>query len=132
MSYSPKYINIDEVPLQVPDEYSNENKQNAIEVAESCIEVDVNDGEELEAEHLEYSVVIAAIKQKATCELIKGAAHPNDVRLGDVQENTGKEELASTFCERYDYMVEKINARGIITSSADDSPYSYTTSGGSC
>ena len=128
MSYSPKYLNLDEIPVQVPDEYDDRHKVDAIETAESSIEIDINDGEELSAKDLSYSVVVSAIKQKATCELIKGAAHPNDVRLGDIQENTGKEDLAATFCERYEEMVAKINESGIVESGQTRTPYTYTTS----
>lgn len=127
MSYSPKYINLNDVPVQVPDEYDDRHKVNAIETAETSLEIDVNDGETIESDDF-VSVMRSAVKQKATCELIKGAAHPNDVRLGDIQENSGKEDLAQTFCERYEELVAKINEAGLLQSSQTLSPYTYTTS----
>lgn len=127
MVYSPRYINLDDVPVQVPDDYDDRHKLDAIETAESMFEIDVNDGEQLDEEESSHSIVQSAVKQKATCELIKGAAHPNDVRLGDIQENTGKEDLAQTFCERYEEMVAKINESGLIESTQTRKPYTYTT-----
>ena len=126
MSYSPRYINFTDIPVQVPDEYSDEEKLDALHTAESSLEIDVNDGEQLEEDEI-VSIVRSAIRQKATCELIKGASHPNDVKLGDLQDSTGREDLAMTFCERYEEMVAKINESGLIDSTQTKKPYTYTT-----
>jgi len=124
--YSPKYITLDDIPVQVPDEYSDEEKLDAIEKGESCLEVDINTGESIPDEKF-VSVMKTAVKQRATCELIKGASHPNDVKLGDIQEDTGKEDLAETFCASYEELVAKINEAGLIQSGQSTDPYTYTT-----
>lgn len=127
--YTPRYIDTDDVPVQVPDEYSDQEKADAIEVAETSLEIDVYDGVPIEDEDFDEfsSVLTAALKQKATCELIKGASHPNDVKLGDIQEDTGKEDLAETFCDRYTDLVMKINEAPILENSQSLGAYSYTT-----
>jgi len=125
-TYSPKYITLNDVPVQVPDEYDDKEKLDAIEKAETSLEIDINNGESI-ADANFVSVMRSAIKQKATCELIKGASHPNDVRLGDIQEESGKQDLAETFCMSYEELVAKINEAGIIQSGQSTDPYTYTT-----
>lgn len=126
MAYSPRYINLEDIPVQVPDEYSDKEKLDALHTAESSLEIDVNDGEQIPEDDI-VSIIRAAIRQKATCELIKGASHPNDVKLGDLQDPTGRQDLAMTFCERYEEMVAKINESGLIDSTQSKKPYTYTT-----
>ena len=128
MSYTPKYISIDDIPVQVPvDDYSEQEKADAIEVAESSMELDVNDGVQLTKDQL-FSIVIAGIKQKATCELIKGASHQNSIKLGDIEQGDARLDLAENFCDSYEEIVAKINKRGLLDETGTSmKPYSYTT-----
>lgn len=130
MAYSPKYINIDDVPLhQVPDNYDKDAKMEAIEFAEASLELDVYDGKEIPAEQV-VPMVRAAIKQKATCELVKGARDPTETKLGDLADEGGeKADFASSFCDRYDEIVGKINSSDVLEGSGSRTdPYVYSTS----
>lgn len=131
VDYSPKYTTIDEVPVrQVPDDYDDGEKADALEFAEASAELDLYDGEEIPSEDV-IPQVITAIKQKATCELVKGAEDPTSMRLGDLEDNgTNKQDYAGSFCDSYDEIVEKINNSGILgeESGQTTDPYVYTTS----
>ncbi len=126
MAYTPRYIDREEVPVQIPDDYSDRKKIDAIEFAETSIELDLNDGERLDADSV-TPLVQSAIKQKATCELAKAADDPNSVKLGDLSdEGTNKVDYAQSFCDRYDEMVAKLLQSGLFGESTE--PYVYTTS----
>lgn len=130
MAYSPKYVSIEDVPLdQVPDDYDDEAKEDALEFAESSLELDINDGKTI-PDSLFNVMMESAIKQKATCELAKGAEDPTSTKLGDLSDDgTNKTDYAESFCERYDEIVEKINKSGIVEESGSrTSPYVYNTS----
>lgn len=131
MAYSPKYVSLQDVPVrQVPDDYDNAEKEDALEVAEGALELDVYDGEEIPQED-RIPQLVAAVKQKATCELVKGAEDPTSTKLGDLADDgTNKADYAETFCSRYDELVDKINESGILGEESGQStdPYIYTTS----
>ena len=108
MAYSPKYLDsIDDVPVQIPDNFNQSAKEDAVELAEALIELDLEDGESLGTV---TPVHKAAIKQRATCELAKGAADPDSATIGDIQDDgTSKSDYAhEAFCDHYNDMVEKI------------------------
>ena len=128
MSYSPKYVGYDEIPVQVPDEYSKKEKGMALELAESSLELDLKDGATISDSEFS-SMMAAAIKQKATCELVKGADDPNDVTLGDLSDDgTTKQDYSEVFCDRYDEIVGKLINAGVIEGGANNrSPFVYTT-----
>jgi len=130
MAYTPRYITREEVPVQIPDDYNEREKNDAIEFAEASIELDLNDGESIDAGNV-TPLVQAAIKQKATCELAKSADDPNSVKLGDLSdEGTNKVDYAQSFCDRYDEMVGKLLSSGLFGESTD--PYVYNTSDPDC
>lgn len=131
MPYSPKYVTIDEIPVRtVPDDYSEVEKEDALEFAEASLELDINNGNTIPDSSM-VPLFRAAIKIKATCELVKGTEDPTDVRLGDVNDDgTNKGDYANLFCEEYDELIEKINSSDLI----DDpdleigvDPYVYNT-----
>lgn len=124
MAYEPKYLTLDSIPVQIPDDYDQQEKRDALEYAETIIEVDLNDGEELQSI---TPVHEAAIKQKATCELAKGSEHPDDVALGDLEDSgeTKADYAAQAFCQRYEEIVGKIQTH---IESSTTGPYVYTTS----
>lgn len=130
MAYSPKYIEIQDVPLrQVPDDYSDAAKEDAIEFAESSVELDVFNGKRIPNQNVNQ-MVRAAVKQKATCELVKGAQDPTSTKLGDLSDDgTTKGDYANTFCDRYREIVEKINRTDALPDSGSKTnPFVYSTS----
>lgn len=134
MAYSPRYVPLDEVPVrQVPDDYDDGEKQDALEFAETSLELDINDGEEISGNQLTpraKRMIRSAVKQKATCELVKGAEDPTSTRLGDLADDgTTKSDYANTFCDRYDELIDKINDSGAVEDGAGATdPYVYNTS----
>lgn len=133
MAYSPQYIQVDDVPVQIPDDYDDSEKLDSIEFAETSLELDLNDGGEIKPSKV-TSVMRAAVKQKATCELAKGAEHPDDTALTDLS-TTGadkSEYAAEAFCNRYDELIQKILDSGVLEDigleGESSDPYVYTTS----
>lgn len=134
MAYSPTYVALEDIPVQIPDDYSNREKTAALEFAESSAELDLADGSPIPQQALDDAGVMirSAIKQKATCELAKGAEHPDDTALTDLSD-TGSDKAeyaAEAFCDRYDELIDKIMDSGILgeDSAGDTSPYVYSTS----
>jgi len=133
MAYSSRYVSVTDVPIQIPDDYTNNQKEDALEYAEATLELDLNDGGEIPTENVSV-LMETAVKQLATCQLAKGAEDPNDVTLGDL-EDTGdtKVEYAQSFCDEYDKIVDKIINSGILENVGLDgegeanSPYVYST-----
>lgn len=135
MAYSSKYVELTEIPVQIPDDYSDKEKGDALEFAESSIEMKLNEGSAFSQGVLDGDAGFAirsAVKQKATCELAKGAEHPDDVALTDLSD-TGADKAdyaADAFCDRYEELVEEIRNSGILGDDAGGStqPYVYNTS----
>lgn len=131
--YTPKYISLDEIPVQIPDDYSDTEKRDALEFAEAIVEFDLNNGVEISTTEF-TNLYEAALKQKATCELAKGSEHPDDIALGDLEEggSTKVDYAIEAFCERYQELVDKINSveegAGGDEDAAFTSEYVYTTS----
>lgn len=132
MAYDPKYVTISDVPVQIPDDYSAEEKEDALEYAEASLELDLNDGSVIPQGEL-TSMMKAAIKQLATCQLAKGAEHPDDISLGDLEDTgTTKVDYAQSFCDEYENIVDKLIDSGVlddITGGGESSatPYVYNT-----
>jgi len=134
MTYSPQYIALDDVPVQVPDDFTQDEKRDAIEMAEVNIELDLNDGAELSSEALAVAghIIETAVKQRATCELVKGTEDNDDVALTDLDDggSTKSEYAQDSFCDKYDELIDKSEDSGVRADEAegaDDSPYVYNT-----
>jgi hypothetical protein len=133
MAYSPKYVTFQDIPVQIPDDYADREKAAALEFAESSIELDINQGQTIEQDVLDNAGVMirSAIKQKATCELAKGAEHPDDMALTDLSDtgSTKSDYAAEAFCDRYDELVDKIEQSDVLGEDAAGStgPLTYTT-----
>lgn len=132
MAYSPKYVQVDDVPVQIPDDYDDHEKLDAIEVAESSLELDLNEGIKIPSDKVR-PVMRTAIKQKATCELAKGAEHPDDAALTDLS-TTGSDKAeyaAEAFCQRYDELINKILDSDLLVDlgleGESTDPYVYST-----
>jgi hypothetical protein len=133
MAYSPKYVDLADVPVQIPDDYSDKEKRDALEFAEASIELDLNEGKDVPGEALDNlgTYIRSAIKQKTTCELAKGAEAPDDTSLSDLS-STGADKAdyaAEAFCDRYDELVDKLRDAGVFgeDSAGDTSPVTITT-----
>jgi hypothetical protein len=132
MTYSPEFVTFEDVPIQIPDDYSNEEKAAALEFAESSLKLDINDGEEIPQDVLDEidTLLVTAVRQKATCELAKGAEAPSDVALTDLSD-TGADKAdyaTEAFCDRYDEIVEKIQYSGLLEGEdGDEGPLVVTT-----
>lgn len=133
MTYSPRYVDPVDIPVQIRDDYSEEQKLQALEVAESEAELDLNQGESFDTVDISAAImdkIRTAIKQKATAELVEGAEHPDDVTLGDIDDDgSDLTDYADTFDEQYESLIDKIRNSGALNSSRDNSPYYYTTQG---
>lgn len=134
MSYSPKYVTLAQIPVQVPDDFNESEKRDAIEMAEVSIELDLNDGAELSTEALATAghIIETAVKQRATCELVKGTEDNDDVALTDLDDSgsTKSDYAQESFCDKYDKLIDKIEDSGLLADEAegaDDSPYVYNT-----
>jgi hypothetical protein len=113
MTYSPQYVDPADIPVQIPDDYSQSQKLDALEYAESSIELDVNDGESID-EAKQITGVEAAVKQLATAELIRGAESPDDVTLGDLDDSgSSASNLAEDYEDGYQEQVDRIIASGV-------------------
>lgn len=129
MSYNPQYITLTSIPVQIPDDYTDKQKRQSLEVAEGEAELDLNDGKSLD----EFPATImpkikTAIKQKATAELAEGAESPNDVTLGDISDDgTNKQDYAEVFHKEYERLITKIRNSDALDDDQDDSAYVYNT-----
>lgn len=130
MPYTPRYVNLSDVPVQIPDDYSGKEKEDALEVAESTLELDLNEGEQIPDSDV-IVPMLTAVKHLATCHLAKGSEHPDDVSLGDLSD-TGdtKVSYAQSFCDEYENLVDKIIQSGILEDDEEGestAPYTYST-----
>lgn len=127
--YQVQYITLSDVPIQVPDDYSDEQKRNAIKVAEQSAELDLNDGAPLtELPPTILPNIETAIQQKATAELLRAAEDPDDTTIGDLNDDgTTKADYAERYDDQYASMITKIQNSDVIEDTRDDSAYVFTT-----
>jgi len=130
MSYSPRYVSIHDIPVQIPDDYTDSQKEDALEYAELSLQLDLNDGEIIPQED-QIVIMESAIKQLATCHLAKSAEDPDDVTLGDIEDAGGsKIEYANSFCDQYEETITRIINSGVLDKRDDgesNAPFTYTT-----
>ena len=107
-NYAPKYIELEDVPVAGPDDYTDSAKRRALFEAESTLELDVNDGQEITEGNL-ISAHRAAVMNLGTHILTHSAHSPDDVTLGDMADDGGQSmDYSSKFLERYERLIEKI------------------------
>lgn len=130
--YTPQYVTVSDIPMQIPDDYTDAQKFDALEVAEAEAELDLNDGASLnDVPATIMPKVRTAIKQKATAELAEGAEDPNDVTLGDLSDDgTTKQDYADQYHEQYESLIAKIRNSDVLNDTDDDSAYVYNTHSG--
>jgi len=126
MVYTPQYVDFADIPVQVPDDYTSSQKASALEYAESYIELDVNDGEQISTKK-QITAVDSAVKQLATAHIVRCAEEPNDVTLGDLEDAGGSaSDLADDFESSYNEQVERIINSGVFDDNKggeSNSPY---------
>jgi len=113
MVYTPQYVSFGEIPIHVPDDYTSSQKADALQYAESSIELDVNDGEHI-SEKKQISAVDSAVKQLATAHLVRSSEETTDVKLGDLEDSGSvASDLADDFESSYDEQVSRIINSGV-------------------
>lgn len=111
--YEPKYIDLEDVPLSGPDDYSSEDKRKAIYQAETKLELDVNSGEAIQQSEV-IEAHRAAVMNYATHVLTHSAEDPSDVTLGDMQDGGGTiTDYSSDYLQHYHDLVDQINSSGV-------------------
>jgi hypothetical protein len=130
--HTPQYVDVSDIPMQIPDDYTDAQKFDALEVAEAAAELDLNDGGSLnDIPPNLMSKVRTAIKQKATAELAESAEDPDDVTLGDLSDDgTTKQDYADQYHEQYESLISKIRNSDVLKDTQDDSAYVYNTHSG--
>lgn len=113
--YDPKYIDdLSDVPVAGPDDFPNQEKQRAVFEAETRLESDVNNGQEIPQQNLTDTHTLAVLLF-ATYRLQAQIEDPTDVRLGDAHnDGTVREERASFgshYKTDYEELVDRINQR---------------------
>jgi len=111
--YTPQYIELDDVPISGPDQYSSEQKRKAIFHAETSLELDTNSGEDIPAAEVIDPHRIA-VMNLATHVLTHAAEEPSDVTIGDMSSDGGAlSDYSSRYLDEYNRLVDKINEAGI-------------------
>lgn len=110
MPYTPKYVDIDDVPISsVPDDYSPEEKREALQFAEGKLEMDINDGNRIIANELVQPMKVA-IKYLSTYQLTLGAEHVDNMALSDLDDDgSTKTEYANEYLRMYHELVSGIS-----------------------
>lgn len=108
-AYSPKYIDVERVPIAGPGSHSDAEKLDAIEYAEATLEADVNDGNRIPDVDLE-SVHSLAVNAYASYILGTGPIEPSSIKAGDfADDGDGRSAFANQMLSMYDRAVASIN-----------------------
>lgn len=104
--YDPKYVEIDDIPIEVEDRYPSAEKREALYQAEPRLEFDTNSGEEITEDELN-GIHISAILNLGTYLLVRGATSNMDVTLGDLDDGGEQTERhAEQYLETYKELVQ--------------------------
>jgi hypothetical protein len=130
MSYKPKYVTIDDVPVaSVPDDYTSEEKRQALQFAEGKLELDVNDGNRINLNSLVQPMEVA-VQYLSTYQLTLGAEDVDSVTLSDLSDDgSNKTDYANEYLRMYNNIVSSINDSDSVLSDSDShqKEYVYTT-----
>lgn len=106
--YTPKYVELEDVPLSGPDEYESTQKRLALFHAEGSLELDVNNGEVIGDNEL-LQAHRSAVMNLATHVLTHAAEDPSDVTLGDMADGGGTiTEYSSRYLDEYNRIVDNL------------------------
>lgn len=113
-NYQPKYVeSLEDVPIAGPDiSYDDGDKRLALYHAESKLELDVNDGQEIPSDELTDSHKSAAM-YLATHILTHAAADPADVTLGDMSSPGTEIDYSSHYLESYNNIIDSIQSANL-------------------
>lgn len=111
--YDPEYVDVSDVPLEIPDEYDKSDKKEALYQAEARFEMERNAGVELEDPERITPLHKSAVANLATYHLARSATNNSDVTLGDLDDGGEQTERhAEQFLETYHEHVDLISEAG--------------------
>lgn len=110
--YQARYVDLEDVPVAGPDEYTDGEKRLALHSAESELDLDVNGGEPIPSSDL-IEAHETAVVNLATHYLTHAAEEPSDVTLGDMADGGGQiTEYSSQYLDAYLRIIEKLSEAG--------------------
>lgn len=110
--YTPIYIGIDDVPLEINDSYDTPDKREALFQAETKLELDRNGGEPIPTDRITPAHQ-TAVANLATHYLTRGAVSNDDVTLGDLGDDGDQRESHSTqYKDAYDEFIDAMSEIG--------------------
>ena len=105
-TYEPHYVAVDSVPIEIPDEYSEGRKREALFQAESRLELERNGGKRIEDEDV-TAIHQSAVANLATYHLARSATDNSNITLGDLDDGGDqKERHAEQYLETYNDHIE--------------------------
>jgi len=106
--YEPKYVTVSDVPIEIPDNYTDAQKREALFGAETDLELDRRGGDEIPDDELR-NIHIQAITNLATHYLARSATNPSDVTLGELEDGGDeKEDHAYQYLNTYKECLNKM------------------------
>jgi len=118
--YTPRYVALDDVPIDITDSYGIGEKREALFQAEGRFELDHNGGEEIPDEEI-TPYHQTAVANLATHHLTRGAVGNDDVTLGDLDDGGDQREShAQQFKDTYLELVDALAESG-----PEDQPGTY-------
>jgi hypothetical protein len=110
--YEPKYVSLESVPIEITDNYSIDQKREALFQAESAIEADRTGGWEIDPDEL-IPLHQSAVANLATYHLARSATNNSDVTLGDLEDG-GDEKMdhANQYIATYEKHLKRLAQRG--------------------
>jgi hypothetical protein len=96
--YQPRYVTLDAIPLVEKRTYTDTEKREALFSAESELELDTNNGLEIEDDEITHSHQ-NAVANLGTYYLTKSQVTPESTTLGDMSDESS--EAANTHAKKY-------------------------------
>jgi hypothetical protein len=121
-SYEPRYARVSDVPIEVDDRYNEGPKREALYLAETELELERTGGIPVAESNYETLTEghVTAVLNLATYFLVRSATSPDDVTLGDLEDDGEQTERhAEQYLETYHRLVERMSE------SANDDPGTY-------
>jgi len=109
-AYEPTYVDVTDVPIEVEDRYSTDQKREALYQAETDLEIDRNAGYGIPSEDITKTHK-KAVLNLATYYLVRSATSNADVTLGDLddggeQTKRHAEQYKETYLDCLDQLAE--------------------------
>lgn len=118
--YEPKYLkDVSKVPVAGPDEWDESEKLDKVETAESVLESDLNDGQEIPQTQVE-DLHRKSVAVYATYLFGLSPSHPASVRAGQMPDGSRKQSrFATDMKELYESFKMSIQEAGSDSGSKD-------------